>query len=337
MTKIGQDYSEDKTKPAVCCVAITKGCMFQCKMCYLWKENKPQKDHLDVDIICWKRFIESLSIFAGKTPRINFVGGESLTSDAALPLIKYASALGCETSLSSNAYLIDEDMSKNIASSGLNEIILSLDSIDQETHDSLRGVKGSFQRIIRAIDYLAKNAENVRININTVITQMNLEGIVDLAHWCIRDSRIESVNFLAVTQPFDTKQDDNWYRNNKFNFLWPKESEKLDSIIDVLIKLKEENMRKVVNLVSQFRVYKSYYRNPHDYFKQTGCDIYKRVLNVSSNGQISMCLDMEAIGNIKQDDFDIRKLWNSSLAAEVRNKIKSCGKNCHFRVNCLAD
>lgn len=337
MSNLLQDYPDNLIKPAVFCVAITKGCMFQCKMCYLWKENKPHRDQLEVDVSCWKKFIDSLIIFIGKNVRINFVGGESLTSNATLPLIKYASGLGCKTSLASNAYLIDENMSRNIAFSGLNEIILSLDSINQETHDFLRGVKGSFQRVISAIDFLAKNAGNVRININTIITEMNLEGIIDLAQWCISDSRIESVNFLAVTQPFDTKQEDNWYRNNEFKFLWPKESEKVDNIIDVLIKLKEENMRKIVNLVSQFRVFKSYYRNPRDYFKKIGCDIYKRVLNVSSSGQINMCFGMDAIGNIKQGDFDIQKLWNSPLAAEVSGKIKSCGKNCHFRVNCLVD
>lgn len=337
MSQIGQDYREDETKPVICCVAITKGCMFRCKMCYMWKENKPHKEFTEVDVKYWERFIATLRNFVEKTLYIHFVGGESLTSDATLDLIKYASNLGCETVLTSNAYLINEDMAKEIADSGLKEICLSLDSIKEATHDFLRGVKGSYQKVISAIKYLHRYAGNVQIKINTVITEINLVELIDLAQWVIRDPRIISVNFLAVTQPFDTKDDDKWYEKNEYNSLWPKDPDKVERILDALIKLKEENKYKILNPASQLKVYKSYFNNPADYFKQTGCHIYKRVLNVSSNGEISMCFYMDVIGNIKQDEFDFEKLWNSSLAGRVRDNIKNCRKNCHLRVNCYFD
>lgn len=334
MSKMGQDYSQDGSKPLICCVAITKGCMFQCKMCCMWKENKPSKDYTEVDILYWKNFIGSLNNFVGQDLYIHFVGGESLTNDAALTLINYASSLGCGTVLTSNAYLIDEEMSKKIADSGLKEICISLDSFNEETHDFLRGVKGSYRRVISAIKHLNNHAKNVQIKINTVITAINLEGIIDLAGWVIENSPIVSVNFLAVTQPFDTRSEDTWYEKDEYSFLWPKDPEKVDHIMDALIKLKEQNVNKIFNSPSQFRVYKAYFRNPMNYFKQTGCHIYKRVLNVSSNGQISICFYMDPVGNIKQGELDMRKLWNSSLACRVRDDIKNCTKNCHLRVNC---
>jgi MoaA/NifB/PqqE/SkfB family radical SAM enzyme len=257
-----------------------------------------------------------------------------LTSDAALDLIKYASDLGSGTVLASNAYLIDEDMAKRIADSGLKEICISLDSFNEDTHDYLRGVKGSYKRVIRAIDYLGKYAKNVQIKINTVISAINLEGMIDLAAWVIEDPRIVSVNFLAVTQPFDTRSEDNWYEKDEYSFLWPKYPEKADQIMDGLIKLKEGNVNKIFNPSSQFKVYKAYFRDPKHYFKQTGCHIYKRVLNVSSNGEMSVCFFMDPIGNIKQENIDMEKLWNSESAYQVRDTVKKCTRNCHLRVNC---
>lgn len=311
--------------------------MFRCKMCYLWKENKPHKEVTEVDVAYWQRFINSLRRFVEKTVYIHFVGGESLSSGATLGLIKYASNLGCETVLVSNAYLIDEDMAKKIADSGLKEICLSLDSIKEETHDFLRGVKGSFQRVIKAIEFLDRYAKNVQLKINTVITQVNLKEIIDLAQWVISDRRIISVNFLAVTQPFDTMEEDKWYEKNEYSLLWPKEPEKAGLIIDGLIKLKEESEFKILNPASQLKMYKLYFNNPQDYFQQTECHIYKRILNVSSNGQMSLCFYMEPIGNIKHEDFDMNRIWNSSLSCRVRDNIKNCRKNCHLRVNCYFD
>ncbi len=337
MNKTEQNYQEEETKPVICCVAITKGCMFQCKMCHMWRENKPHKEHMEVDILYWKNFVGSLNDFVGKDLYIHFVGGESLINDGSLTLIKYASNLGCGTVLASNAYLIDEEMAKKIADSGLKEICLSLDSFKEETHDFLRGVKGSYQRVLRAIEYLGRYAKDVQVKINTVITAINLEEIIDLARWVIQDSRIISVNFLAVTQPFDSRPEENWYEKDEYSFLWPKDSEKAGQVMDGLIKLKEEDGRKILNPVPQLKVYKSYFNNPEDYFKQTGCHIYKRVINVSSNGQISMCFYMDNIGNIKQNGLDMEKLWNSSLSCRVRDNIKHCRKNCHLRVNCYFD
>lgn len=334
---MGQKYREEKNKPVVYCLAITKGCMFQCKMCYLWKANRPDKDYTEVDILYWKRLIAALRNFIEGPLCINFVGGESLTSSVVLSLIKYASDLDCMSALTSNAYLIDENMSKEIADSGLSEIYLSLDSFNEETHDFLRGVKGSYKRLIQAIEYLHKYAKNVQLKISTVITAINLEESIDLASWVIQDHRIASVRFLAVMQPFDSHPDDFWYKKSEYSLLWPKEVEKVESVMDGLIELKEKNPRKIINPVSQFGVFKAYYRNPKDNFKQAGCDIYKRVLNMSSDGQISMCFNMDPIGNIKKEEFNMDKIWNSSLSGQVRDRIRNCGKNCHFKVNCYLD
>lgn len=260
-----------------------------------------------------------------------------MLNNAALDLIQYASGLGCETVLTSNGYLINETMAKRIADSGLNDICLSLDSFKEESHDFLRGVKGSFQKVSSAIEYLNRYAKNTRIKINTVIMGMNLDEIVDLAKWVINDSRVVFVNFQAITQPFYSRPDDKWYEKSEYGFLWPRDNNKVERIMDELIKLKQENMYKINNPVSQFKLYKRYFKYPQNYIKQTGCHIYKQVINVSSTGQINICHNMGPIGSIKQDGINIGELWYSSQAAAVKNNIKNCRKNCQLLLNCYYD
>ena len=40
------------------------------------------------------------------------------------------------------------------------------------------------------------------------------------------------------------------------------------------------------------------------------------------------------LGDLRKGD-DVRKIWKSPEAQEVRRKIKECKKNCHFLINCF--
>ncbi len=322
-----------ENKPGICCLSISEKCMLRCKMCNMWEKNITNS----VDISYWERFLVSLNKFTGNAPYINFVGGESLMSNKTLDIIKYASDLGFLTTLASNGYIINDEMAKKIDDSCLKEISLSLDSLNEETHDFLRGSKGAFRRVINAIEYLYKEARNVQIKINTVIIERNLDEIVDLAKWIIRDSRIVSANFQAITQPFNTKPEDGWYEKKEYRFLWPRNPNKVEYVMDELTKLKHENKHKINNPASQLQIYKSYFKNPQCFIKKTGCHIDKQVINVNSNGQMFICYNYDSIGDIKQENFDIKELWGSLQADLVRNNINTCKKNCQQIINCYYD
>jgi len=228
-------------------------------------------------------------------------------------------------------------MAKKIADSGLKEIALSLDTINADTHDFLRGVRGVYERLMHAIQYLHSYAPGLQIKLTAVIMEKNLDDLVDLAKWVIADPRIICVNFQAITQPFNTKPEDGWYEKSEYSFLWPKDLNKVEYIMEELIKLKQENKLKINNPASQFRIYKAYFRNPQSFIKKTSCNIDKQAINITSNGQVFICYNYEPIGNIKQEDFDMEQLWHSLQADLVRNNVQNCRKNCQQIVNCYYD
>jgi len=46
--------------------------------------------------------------------------------------------------MATNAFLIDREMAKKVSDSGLGTIVISLNSLDEQAHDDLKGIKGSY-------------------------------------------------------------------------------------------------------------------------------------------------------------------------------------------------
>jgi len=319
----------EKTTPGFCVLAITEKCMLKCKMCCKWQvdtlnENAPSIEQ-------YKNFIANLKELVNDDFIIHFGGGEALLFDGVLDLVKFCSEKGFKTNIASNGWLINEETAKQIADSGLSEINLSLDSLNEDIDDYLRGVKGVYRRVLQAIEFLDKHCENTRLGICSAIYDINLEGIIPLADWAINNDKIDSISFMAPMQPNNTPLDKRWWQG-RYNYLWPKDIEKTCSTIDKLIELKYKN-RKIGGQIPQLETFKLYFRYPERFVKKTACNL-SRALHVSAVGDIFLCFRWDILGNIKQT-ADIRRIWNSDQAAIVRKKIAGCKDNCHFLLNCF--
>lgn len=321
--------------PTYCCIALLESCFFSCRMCYKWKTDINARDPREPTLEQWKNFISSLKNFVKGDFQINFAGGEPLVRKETLELISYAFKEGFATLLATNAYLINEDMARKIGESGLSSINISLDSIKEKRHDYIRGTAGAFKRVMNALEYLAKYAENVQIGISTVIMQENLDELCDMVRWVQENDKIDGMGFQAVTQPFSTPEDQFWYKNEEYSHLWSTDISSVDKAMNQLIEMKQNGFNKLGNPLSQFFVYKAYFLNPNNFVKKQKCHIDMQVINITPTGEIRLCFYMEPIGNIKYDD--ISNIWFSEKARNVRIKIADCKKNCQSIVNCNYD
>ncbi len=327
---------EREIKFDFCCLTITDRCMFRCKMCHIWKTAVcPHTGEPTIEN--WKQFIASYRRFVKGKSCISFTGGEVLMSDKTLELISYATQLGLDTLLNSNAYLINEDMAKTIHNVGLKKINISLDSLNEDRHDFLRGTSGSYMRVMKAIEYLHRQAVNLEININTVIMESNLDDIVPLTIWAVQDERLSSIHFQAVAQPLSDIPNDLWFELKEGSLLWPKGIKKVVYVLDELIKLKQIYGDKINNHIAQFGLFKHYFNNPQNFVKEYECHMYKDLISVSPLGDVLICNDMPSIGNIKQEGFEVEQIWFSSQAKAVRDNMRKCKRNCAFVVSCSYD
>lgn len=140
-------------RPHSCSVVLLTRCLFKCKMCEMWKS----KDEMGtVTTGEWERLITSLVGLLDGPQELVFSGGEPLLKKDILGLVKFATQKGFKTLMPSNGYLIDENMAKGIADSGLKEIFVSLDSMNPKTHDFLRGLKARMTKLCRhSITYVS--------------------------------------------------------------------------------------------------------------------------------------------------------------------------------------
>jgi len=320
-------------KPGFCCIGIVDTCMLKCQMCQKWKEDPGTAGISQPTTGQWKTFIRQLRDLVDEGFEIDFGGGEALMRQDVLELVSYAKGLGFRNAIASNGYLINEDMAKRIVDSGLDSIVLSLDSLKPEIHDSMRGLRGVAERVFKAIGYLRKYSKDIHIGICTIIMEQSLDGIIDLAEWVNTNrDKMNSILFMAPMQQNNTPCDIEWFKKTEYNFIWPKNSKKVQEVLDELLRRRKLG-HWIGDSVPQLEAFKLYFENPAKFVKKSPCNL-DRAVHASSIGDMYLCYRHGILGSIRNGD-DLREVWNSEVAEEVRNEIRKCGDNCHFLLNCF--
>ena len=321
-------------KPGFGCLGITDECMLRCKMCYKWQPDIfiSKKDfNLYPRADQYRKFLAELKGLVDDDFVLNFGGGEALLYPDIFEVIKIASESGFRTNLNSNGFLIDENVACKLAEAGLQNIKISLDSLGPQIHDYMRGVEGVHEKALKAIDNLHRFALDMRISLISVIYEQTYREFIPLIEWINNNEKIEHVLVMVAMQPNNTPPEEHWWSGN-YGFLWPKNKQAVSELMDKLISLKEQSY-KINNSLIQLKAAKEYLRQPDKFVKKTVCNMYKAV-HISAIGQIFICFNFGFLGDIREGD-DIRKIWHSQEAEEVRQKIKNCKKNCHFLINCF--
>lgn len=324
--------------PKACIILLTLGCKLKCKMCHLWRND--ESNLVKPSLKEWLGFIDSLGAMSEAGFNVIFGGGEPLLfPETVTELISSCHQKGFRTSLATSGYFLDRDMANRLISAKLDYIALTLYSLEQKTHNFLRGMPDSHERLLQAIEYLdgLRGSLPLEIAIDTVIMAPNLKDILELARWVDRDDRLRSIFFQAVVQPFHSRPQEEWHKSAEYSFLWPPDTDQAEGVIDELIKLKKDNSAKgrdkINNPVSQLELFKSYFRKPQDFIKKFSCNVTSGdVFTVSPDGNVNLCPYLEPIGNIRTGD--IKDIWHSQEAYQRRQEMAACKQNCHHIINC---
>lgn len=311
-----------------CDLIVTENCFLRCKMCHIWKYKR------DDELIPFKTYAEFLSTlkeFTGENTQIQFVGGEPLLKKGILDLINCASSQGFPTTMTTNGYLVDRKMAEGLISSGLDTIGFSLESLDEETHDFLRGMPGTFKKIMDAINYFQDSLVPEKIFISTIISGANLRDIIAIAEWVNKNPRLSFVYFQSIMQPFAMPEDDAWQEKEEIKFLWP-DTDAAHKVLDTLSALQKQGY-KIANPAGQFNAFKNYFRDPRKFIKRIKCNLGYNAFSVLPNGDVFLCFSMPPIGNIMTERIDV--IWNSEKALAARSQIANCQKNCKLMINCF--
>ena len=153
---------------------ITRACALACNHCRAEAQSHRHPEELDHAESL--RLIRQLADW--KPPMLILTGGDPLMRRDALDLVRMATKAGLHVGLSpsATARLAHMDFAE-IKAAGVQRMSLSLDGATRETHDSFRGVGGTYDRTIEAV----RRAHEVGLSlqINTTLTRGNLHEYED--------------------------------------------------------------------------------------------------------------------------------------------------------------
>jgi len=132
-------------------------------------------------------------------PLMVFTGGDPLKRDDIFDLLQYSVRLGLRTTITPSATpLLTASAIERFKTCGVARMAVSLDGHDKALHDGFRGVEGSFDRTISALDHA--RAVGLDTQINTTVTRRNLHVLREVAaRVAASGAKLWSVFFLITT------------------------------------------------------------------------------------------------------------------------------------------
>jgi MoaA/NifB/PqqE/SkfB family radical SAM enzyme len=154
---------------------LTNRCNMGCPYCFLG-EN-PDGVIPDMPTHKAKSLIRKLSDNGARM--LNYAGGEPLLREDLPELIKYGKTLGLQTVLSTNGILLSDDLITELGNY-LDWISLPVDGYNQETHDSVRGMQGHFDKTLSNLERICET--DISLKVNTMICRKNLGYAENIAN-----------------------------------------------------------------------------------------------------------------------------------------------------------
>ncbi|MHA1276093.1 MAG: radical SAM/SPASM domain-containing protein [Candidatus Helarchaeota archaeon] len=170
---------------------ITAKCNLKCIHCYADTDGEAALGELSKEEAL--SFIDEVADMGVRG--IHFLGGEPFTRPDILELIRKTANRGMFSHISTNGTLISSQIAQELASLDRITVDVSLDGVCPKAHDSFRGVKGTFEKVIQALETLME--ANIVLNVTSVLGKHNFGKIEDIMDIAVRygAKRIQFLTF----------------------------------------------------------------------------------------------------------------------------------------------
>jgi len=277
-----------------CCTAR---CNLRCVFCNWWRSNIRELETKDA-----LKVIDRLADFG--VVAVDFSGGEPTLREDLELLAGRAREHGVYTILSTNGTTITGPRAKSL-SEVFDVVNISLDGFER-THDSTRGIVGTYGRVLKSIQHLREN--NVKVGIDLTIYSANVDEVFQLFKSLM--GVVDFVSFQPV-MPYPPPVE-----------LKP-ESEKVNMLVKSLLKLKED----VPQFIAPTRWYIEAVERYFQCIMDKVCDAGTLYAMVDPDGTLLACNAVRGsvIGNIAETP--LKDLWFSEKRAVALKAVDEC-KGC---------
>jgi len=162
------------TSPLMVVWNFTQACNLQCAHCY---QNARRRLPDELGLEEQLRVLEVLR--RNDVAMLAFSGGEPMMSPTFWPVVERAAEMGFHVSVATNGTLIDEAAAHRLRDVGVTYVEISIDSVDEATHDRFRGSPGYWRRALAGLRAIVP-VEGVRVALAATISRVNFDELEDL-------------------------------------------------------------------------------------------------------------------------------------------------------------
>lgn len=337
--KAAKLFNKNNIMPEYVTFFVTNGCNAKCEHCFYWKELNSPSEELSLDEI------EKTSRTIGDFLFLLLTGGEPfLRNDLAeIAKIFYKNNSIRKMNIITNGSLpaTVSDVIKKIMLDCPHlyiTLFVSLDDIG-DNHDKIRGVKGIYKNALETIDRLKKVQlvyTNLSLGVALAYSSFNENTIIDVYNHIKENIKPDVVNCAFVRGDARNKLSkprniDNFIKLQgilKNDSIHNKLSGIFDPIIgNIVTACKFESISQLIKIVKENRYFSPCYAG------NINAVIYP-------DGNVFPCeLLNERMGNLKEADYDFKKIWFSKKSEQIRQKIKKsrcyCTHECYLLPNVI--
>ena len=306
-----------KVLPMAVTLSVTDRCNSRCKTCNVWKAyiKNPGAAKEELTLEEYKRTFSSFRNLLWVT----ITGGEPFMRPDLKDIVVslYGAAKPRFLTIATNGTLtkkILRDVSYIAKRCPDMKIFvnISLDGIGHD-HDRIRGMKGNFKKVLKTLSELRKDKpKNVFIGINSVISRHNASNIRELYEFVANDIKPDSHIFELAER-----------RAKLYNLklgVRPKGNAYREALLYLISEIEKNKKTGVLDLMNKLRV--SYYSSllagkfPHGFEGIASGYIMPR-------GEVWLSYSKKHVaGNLRDFDFDFKKIWFSDKANSIRKKMR---------------
>lgn len=164
-------------RPHVLVWEVTRACQLACRHCRADAFTKP--DPRQLTTAEGKALLDDFAAYGTPRPIVILSGGDAFERPDLEELIAYGTSIGLPIALSPSVTpLLTDERLASVRDAGVKAFSLSLDGATAATHDSFRGIEGTFDATLEAAKLVVKHG--FRFQVNTTICRNNLDELPDI-------------------------------------------------------------------------------------------------------------------------------------------------------------
>ena len=277
----------------------------------------------ELSTVEWQKICDQLAEL--HCNQITLLGGEPFLRKDWFDIAQHIRNLGIKVTMITNGYNIDTTIVRQLRSLEPYTIAISLDGATAETHDSIRGMHGSFTRCINSL-HLLREAE-VNTTIITTVHKKNLKELPDIITLILNRNIAWQIQ---IANPIGRFPDNLILSEEEFY-----------SLAMFIASTRKHYTTKEVPITAAHCI--GYHSSilPNLIIGQwRGCQAGIYTLGIQSNGRVKGCLSLPddfIEGDIKEKS--ISELWNNPRFASynrkfTRDDLTNGCRNCFHGRSC---